>query len=177
MDVNVYRIAVSKAQWVGMALMTLCGVLCLLRVTFGIGWGHYLGHWDGSVRQGSVANYPSPDLMLAFGILLLSLTPFSALAFIWRTWTTPAGVRTRGIFRRRFIPWQDIASVEVTKHGGYSRYPYYHLQVQLHSGRRLCLPGLQDRFEDALTAPRTEIVSRWKAAHVSTDRQEAQEAS
>ncbi|GGY05007.1 PH domain-containing protein [Streptomyces hiroshimensis] len=173
MDVNEYRIVVSKGEWVGMALMTLCGILCLLWVTFGLGWSDYLDHWDGSVRQGSVANYPSPDLMLAFGIMVLSLTPFSAVAFIWRTWTTPDGVRTRGIFRRRFIRWQDIASVDIRKHGGYSLHPYYHLQVRLHSGRQLCLPGLQDRFEGNLAGPRTEIVNRWKSAHVAAEWQEA----
>ncbi|MEU5421589.1 PH domain-containing protein [Streptomyces sp. NPDC001407] len=166
MDVNEYRISVSRAQWIGVALMTLCGVLCLIWVTFGIGWAHYVSHFDGSPRETSVANYPSPDLLLGLGMLPLLLTPFSALTGIWRTWTTPEGIRTRGILRRRSLPWLSIAGIDVREHGHGHR-AYYHLEVRLHSGKRLCLPGIQDVFEGNLTGPRTEIVARWKAAHVT----------
>ncbi|MFI1801615.1 PH domain-containing protein [Streptomyces sp. NPDC020379] len=167
MDVHEYRIAVSKGQWTGCALMTLCGLLCLLRVTFGPGWAHYVRHFDGSLRETSVANYPSPDLMLGLGMMLLTLAPLYSLAVIWRTWTTPEGIRTRGILRRRSIPWLSIAGIHIRKHGGGTQRAYYHLEVRLHSGKRLCLPGLQEYLESELVGPRTEIVTRWKAAHVT----------
>ncbi|MEV5374562.1 PH domain-containing protein [Streptomyces nondiastaticus] len=155
-DMDEYR--VTGVAWrILAACWGLCGLAALCWVTFSIGWGAYLDA------------FPDDDgdsyVMLATAILTLPL-PLGALVHGHRarTWVADDGLRTRRLGRVRFLPWQEIAKIDIGWHRYGNDGPYHNLyiQVRLRNGRRRKLPALST--EPRMYAVHTDMVARWKAA-------------
>lgn len=85
--------------------------------------GHGAGAWVGA--------------LVFFAIGLVPVTVFVIAQLTGRTVVTADGLRLRGLFRRRFVPWERVRSVDPHKGGR----GFWVVKVQLTDGRKRRLPG------------------------------------